>query len=42
MGIKEPPEETWTDPETGDTCHDLKINGNRRVVCLEEACPHLG
>ena len=25
--IKEPPEETWTDPETGDTCHDLKFNG---------------
>lgn len=26
--IKEVPEETWIDPETGDTCHDLKINGS--------------
>ena len=25
--IKEAPDETWIDPETGDTCRDLKING---------------
>ena len=25
--IKEPPEKTWIDPDTGDTCRDLKLNG---------------
>ena len=25
--IKEPPEETWTDPDTGDTYHNIKVNG---------------
>jgi len=24
--IKEP-DESWIDPDTGDTCHDLKLNG---------------
>ena len=25
--IHEPPEKTWIDPDTGDTCRDLKLNG---------------
>lgn len=25
--IKEAPEKTWIDPDTGDTCRDLKFNG---------------
>jgi hypothetical protein len=25
--IREPPEKTWIDPDTGDTCRDLKVNG---------------
>jgi hypothetical protein len=25
--IKQAPEKTWIDPDTGDTCRDLKFNG---------------
>ena len=25
--IREAPQKTWIDPETGDTCRDLKFNG---------------
>jgi hypothetical protein len=25
--IKQAPEKTWIDPDTGDTCRDLKVNG---------------
>ena len=25
--IREPSEKTWIDPDTGDTCRDLKLNG---------------
>ena len=25
--IREPPEKTWIDPDTGDTCRDLKLSG---------------